>query len=143
MQLVVVVDGGVLPRAVEIALWRVGVVVADISADIVDRDAVSGQCAGIDLHAHGGAHATGEADQADAVELGEFLRDAYIGQILHLRQLQCFGGDGERDDGRVGRVDLGVDGRRRQIGWQQAGGGVDGGLHLLLGHVQRQVQREL
>ncbi len=53
------------------------------------------------------------------------------------------GADGQREDRRVGRVDLGVDRRRRQVGRQQRAAGVDRGLHLLLGHVERLVEREL
>jgi hypothetical protein len=48
-----------------------------------------------------------------------------------------------RTAGRVGRIDLGVDRRRGQVGRQQVAGRVDGGLHFLLGNIERQVQVEL
>ena len=49
----------------------------------------------------------------------------------------------ERQDRRVGRIDLGVDRRRRQVGRQQVAGGIDRRLHLLLGDIERQVEGEL
>ena len=49
----------------------------------------------------------------------------------------------ERDDRRVGGIDLGVDRRRRQIGRQQIAGRVDRRLHLLLGGVEGYVEAEL
>ena len=88
LQLIVVVDRGVLRRPVEIAFRRVGIVVGDVGADVVDGDAIGGQGAWVDLHAHRGAHAAGEADQAHATQLRQLLRDAHIGEIFHLRQLE-------------------------------------------------------
>ena len=49
----------------------------------------------------------------------------------------------EREDGRVGRVDLGVDGRVGQVLREVGVGGVDGGLHVLLGDVDGLGEREL
>ena len=51
--------------------------------------------------------------------------------------------DAQRQDRRVGRVDLGVDRRRGQIGGQKIAGGVDRRLHLLLGDVETDVEAEL
>ena len=45
--------------------------------------------------------------------------------------------------GRVGRIDLAVDRRVRQVARQEGAGGVDGGLHLLLRDVDVEVEREL
>ena len=56
---------------------------------------------------------------------------------------QRVGGERERHDGRVGGVDLAVDGRIGQVGGQEGVGGVDGGLHFLLGHVDVFVEVEL
>ena len=50
--------------------------------------------------------------------------------------------DAEGEDRRVGRVDLGVDRRRRQVGGQQIAGGVDRRLHFLLGDVEADVEAE-
>ena len=66
LQLVVGVDGVGLRRAVEAALGRVGIVVGDGGAQIVDVQAIGRQLLQIGLHPHGRALAAGNADQADA-----------------------------------------------------------------------------
>ena len=48
----------------------------------------------------------------------------------------------ERQDRRVGGVDLGVDRRRRQVGGQQIARRVDRRLHLLLGDVDADIEAE-
>ena len=50
--------------------------------------------------------------------------------------------DGQRQDRRVGGIDLVVDRRLRQVVGQQVAGGVDRGLHFLLGDLDRLVERE-
>ena len=62
----------------------------------------------------------------------DFLRDQ-IDQLLDARQRQRVGGDGQGDDGRIGRIDLAVDGRHGQVLRQKRSGGIDRRLHLLLG----------
>ena len=52
------------------------------------------------------------------------------------------GSDAKRQDRRVGRIDLGVDRRRRQVGGQKIAGRVDRRLHLLLGDVEADVEAE-
>src|SRR4029453_12836726 len=51
-------------------------------------------------------------------------------------------GERQREDRRVRRIDLAVDGRDREVLRQEAGGGVDRRLHLLLGDVEAQVEGE-
>ena len=51
--------------------------------------------------------------------------------------------DRERQDGRIGRIDLGVDWWDRQIAWQQVVRGIDRGLDLLLGDVEAEIEAEL
>ena len=63
--------------------------------------------------------------------------DSISGQVHRL------GGQRQGQDRRVGRVHLGVDRRRRQVGRQQVARGVDRGLHLLFGDVQAYVEAEL
>ncbi len=53
------------------------------------------------------------------------------------------GSERQRHDGRVGGVDLAVDGRIGQVSGQKAVGGIDGGLHFLLGDVDVFVEVEL
>ena len=49
LELVVVVDGRVLARAVKIAFGQVGVLVGDVGPNVVDRQAVGGERAGVQL----------------------------------------------------------------------------------------------
>ena len=86
LQLIVGVDRVGLRRAVEAALGRVGVGVGDRGAQIVDVEAVGRERLQIGLHAHGRPLAAGDADQADAGELRDLLRDARVGEVLDLRQ---------------------------------------------------------
>ena len=71
------------------------------------------------------------------------MRQARIHEIFHLRQRHRFRRQPQRQDRRVGRVYLGVNRRRRQIGGQQIAGGIDGGLHLLLGDIEGNSETEL
>src|SRR5207245_2891705 len=90
-----------------------------------------------------GLLAPADADQAHAGELRDLLRESGVGEVLHLGQGQGVRGEGEGEDWRVGGVGLAVDGRVREVPGQVRAGGVDGRLHLLLRHVDVQVQREL
>ncbi len=55
---------------------------------------------------------------------------------MHARHGQGWRGDGEGQDRRIGGIHLAVHRRQRQVGGQQVGGGVDGGLDFLLGDVE-------
>ena len=87
--------------------------------------------------------AAGDGDQADAGDLGDLLREVGVGGVFDLVERQRVGGERQRHDGRVGGVDLAVDGRIGQVGGQEAVGGVDGRLHFLLGDVDVFVEVEL
>ena len=73
--LIVGVDGQRLVRPVEIALRRIDVEIADRGAHVVDVEAIGGERLRIDLDAHRGPLAAGDADQADAGQLRDFLRE--------------------------------------------------------------------
>jgi hypothetical protein len=143
LELVVGVDRVGARRPVEIALGRIDIGVGDGGAEIVDVEAERGELAGVGLDTHGRALAAADADQSDAGELRDLLCQARIGEVLDLRQRQGLGGDGEGQNGRVGRIDLGIDRRRRQVGRQQVAGGVDRRLNFLLGDVEAEVEIEL
>lgn len=72
-----------------------------------------------------------------------FWGDAGIGQIFQFRDRHGGRCDGDRQNRRVGRIDLVIDRRVRQIGRQQVVGGVDRGLHFLFRHIQCLGKREL
>ena len=74
----------------------------------------------------------------DARQLRDLLRDPRVGQVLELGQRQRLRRQREREDRRVGGIDLVVDRRIRQVGRQETAGRVDRRLHLLLGDVERQ-----
>ncbi len=142
-QLVVGIDGIGLRRAVEAALGLVDVGVGDGGAHVLDIQAVGRQRARVDLDPHRRPLAAGEADQADAGQLRNLLRQPGVGQSLHLRQRQRLRGQRQRQDRRVGGIDLAVDRRRRQVRRQQIAAGIDRRLHFLLRDVEAQGQAEL
>ncbi len=142
-QLVVGIDGGGARGAVETALGLVDVGVANGGAHVIQVETERGYRTRIQLHAHGRTLAARQAHQTNAGQLRNLLRQAGIDQVLHLGQGNGLGGDRQRDDGRISRIDLAVDRRHRQVRGQQVAAGVDGGLHFLLGHVQAEIQIEL
>ena len=134
--LVVGVDGVGAHRPVEIALRRVDIRVAERRAQIVDVQSVGGEFADIGANTHRGPLAAADADKSDARKLGYLLRQARIHEIFHLRQRHRLRRQPQRQDRRVGRIHLGVNRRRGQVGGQQVARGVDGGLHFLLGDIE-------
>jgi hypothetical protein len=84
-----------------------------------------------------------DADEADAGDLGNFLREAGVGEVLDLRERHAGGGEGEGHDRRIGGIDLAVDGRVGEVGGEIGAGGVDGLLHFLLGDVDVEGEGEL
>ena len=141
--LVVGVDGRGLRRPVEISLRRIDVEVADRGAHIVDIEPIGGERLRVELDADRRPMAAGDADQPDAAELRDFLRQPRFADVFQLGQRHAFGGDRERQDRRVGRIDLGVDRRHRQVARQQIIRRVDRRLHFLLGDVEAQIETEL
>ena len=142
-ELIVGVDGEFLRRAVDRALGQIDVCARNRRAQIFERHAVRGERADIRPHDDGRPVAAADADEADAGKLRDFLGDARVRELLHLRERQRRRGERKRQDGRIGRVDLRIDGRRRKVGGQKIHCGVDGGLHLLFGDVERQREAEL
>ena len=141
--MVVGVDGVGAHRPVEIAFGRIDIGVAERGAEIIDIQAVGGELANVGANAHRRSLTAGDADQPDARKLGDLLRQAGVGEILHLCQRHRRRGQPQRQNRRVGRVHLGVDRRRRQVGGQQIAGCIDGGLHFLLRHIEGNLEAEL
>src|SRR2546429_664324 len=81
--------------------------------------------------------------QADTGELRDLLGQVGVGEVLHLGERQRIRGQRERQNRRVRGIDLAVDGRAGQITRQEGRRGIDRGLDLLLGDVDRVVEGEL
>ena len=143
VDLIVGVDREGPEGPVEAAFRRIDVDVAENRAEVVDQQAVGRKRPEIGLDTHRRPMASRERHEAHARDLGNFLGERRLGEILDLGQRPRLGGQGERQHGSVGRIDLGIDGRRRQIRRQEVGRSVDGGLDLLLGHVEREAEGEL
>ena len=127
-------------RAVEVAFGLIDVGLAQRGPQIFQTQAVGRERRRIGLNAHGGPLPAADADEPDARKLRNFLRQRGVGQIFHFGKRQRGRSQREREDRRVGRIDLAVDRRIGQILRQQIGGGIDGGLHFLLGDVDVQVE---
>ena len=136
-QLVVRVDHVGAVGRVDVALGALHVGGDDRGAQVLEVEPVRCERLGIGLHAHRRALSAGERDEAHAGDLRELLREPRVGEVLDLRQGQRLRRQPQRQDRRVGGIDLAVDGRRRQIVRQQIRARVDRGLHALLGHVER------
>ncbi len=142
LQLVVGIDGQCAIRAVEAALGRIDVGGNDRRLDAGHAQFLCRQHAAVDLNLHRGTLAAAQRHQTHTGNLRKFLRQPGIGEILQLGQRQCLGGQSQRNDRCVGRIDLGIDRRRRQIGRQKSGRGVDGCLYFLFGHIEGQLEIE-
>jgi hypothetical protein len=142
-QLIVGVDHVGSARRIDIALRALDVGRDDRAAQVLQVEPIGGKRLGVRLHAHGGSLAARKRDQANAGHLRDLLRKPRIGEVLDLRQRQHGRRQPQRQDRRIGRIDLAVHGRGRQIIRQQVGSGIDCGLHALLGHVERHFEVEL
>src|SRR3990172_1293734 len=114
-ELVVGVDRGRAGGPVETALGLVYIGIGDCSAQIIEAEVVGRERLRIRLDAHRGPLAAADAHQAHARQLRNFLRDARVDQILHLRQRQSLRNNRQRQDRRIGGIDLAVDRRHRQV----------------------------
>jgi len=61
------------------------------------------------LDADGRLLAAADGDEADIFELGNFGSEARVHQIFDLRERNGTGGNGQSEDGRVGRISFAVD----------------------------------
>ena len=128
--------------AVQRALGLIDVGCGQGRAQVFQAQVVGGQLRGVGLNAHRGLLPAGDGDQAHAGDLGDLLRQVGVGRVFDLVQRKGVGVERQRHDRRVGGVDLAIDGRIGQVGGQKAVAGVDGRLHLLLGHVDVLVEIE-
>ncbi|KIU01185.1 hypothetical protein QU38_02500, partial [Staphylococcus aureus] len=142
-ELVVAVDRPGTGGTVEAALGRIGVGGGDRGAQRLGREPVGRQRLHIGLDAHRGPLAARERDQTDSAHLGDLGGEALVGQVLDLGEGAGAGSETQRHDRRVGGIDLGIDGRGRQVRREQRASRIDRRLHFLFRHVERQVELEL
>ncbi len=88
-ELVVGVDGVGLARAVERALGLVDVGGGEGGAQVFEAEVVGGKLRGVGLHADGRLLTAGDGDQADAGDLGDFLREVGVGRVFDLVEGQA------------------------------------------------------
>ena len=110
-KLVIGVDFVGLLRSVEIALGLVDTGLLQAGANVVKVDAVGGKRGGIGLNADRRFLATGNTHQPHARQLRDLLRQPCVREILDLREGKAFRGQGQGEDGRVGRIGFAVDRR--------------------------------
>ena len=95
------------------------------------------------MNPDGGLLSAADADQPHARQLRHLRRQPGVGEILNLRQRKFGRSQGERQDRRVGRIGLAVDGRGRQIGGEVGTRSIDRLLHFLFGDIDTQAEVEL
>ena len=132
-----------LALPVERAFGLVDVRLRDRGPHVLHPQSEGGERGRVHLNANRGLLATADADEADAGELRDLLGEPRVGKVLDLGKRERLGCERERQDRRVRRVDLAVDGRVRQVGREVGPRRVDRRLDLLLRHVDVEVQHEL
>ena len=142
-QLIVGIEREGLARAVERALGKIDVRLAEHRADILEVDAASGQRLRIDLYADGRLLRTSDADEADAGYLRDLLQQNILRIGVDNGQRQAVRGDAENQNRRVCRVDLSDQRRIRQACRQVGVRGIDGRQRVADGPVDLAIQLEL
>ena len=142
-ELVVGVYGVRARRTIERSLGPVGICGADRCRQIRQCQTIGRQLSGIGLDAHGGSLTTTDRDQTDTAYLRDLLRQLLVGERLDIRERHCPRSEGKREHRCIGRVDLGIDRRGRQVRGQKTGRCIDRRLNLLLGDIQPEVEIEL
>ncbi len=132
-----------LQRPVEAAFGLVHVGGGDGGPHVLHREAVRREPGRVHLDAHRRLLTARQGDEADTRQLRDLLHEPRVGEVLDGRERQRARRDAERQHRRVGRIDLAVHGRVREVTGQERRGRVDGRLHLLLGDVDRKGQVEL
>src|ERR1044071_4244986 len=132
----------ILTGAIEIAFWRIDIILNQGGADILEAKTEAGEGGSVDADAHGGVLIAFDGDEAYAADFAEFLGQDGVGEVVDLLERKSIGGDGQGQDGCVSRVDLTVSGRIGHFG-QNAVGSVHGCLNILGCSVDVTVEIEL
>ena len=141
--LIVRADDEGLAIAFEIALRLIDVCRSHRRSDVFEAETGGSERRRIDADPNGRTLSSADADQTDSGQLRNLLRQGGVGQIFDLRKRKFRGCQRERDDWRIGGIHLAVDRRVRHVARQERAAGVDGGLHLLFGDVDVQIQSKL
>ena len=141
--LVVGGDGIGLMGAVERSLRPRYVGARNGVAQILHRDAIGGEPRQIGLHPHRGLQPAQHRNPPDAGNLAEPLSQDGVGDIAHRAQRNRLRRQRQRHDRGIGRIDLGVGRRIRQVFRQDSGRRVDRGLHVLGRAVDIPIEIEL
>ena len=105
----------------------------DLAAHVLERQALGDELGRIDLDADRRLLLAADEHLGDAGDLADLLGELVVGVVVDLGQRQRVGGRREHQDRRVGRIDLAVGRRARQVLRQLAAGGVDRGLDVVGG----------
>ena len=110
---------------------------------VLHLQAQRGELDGIDLHAHRRLLLAADRHLRDARDLRDLLREDVLGVVVDGGHRQHVRVHRQDQDRRIGRVDLAVGRRRRQVLRQLTAGGVDPRLHVLRGRIDVAVEVEL
>jgi hypothetical protein len=118
-------------------------VAADDVGHVLHLQPQRGQLHRVDLHAHGRLLLAADGHLRDAGDLRDLLRENVLGVVVDRGDRQHVRMHGQDQNRRVGRIDLAIGGRRRQVLGQLAAGRVDAGLHVLRRRIDVAIQIEL
>ncbi len=142
-QLVVGVDGVGAGGAVDVALRAVDGGDRDLAAHVLHRQALGDELGRIDLDTDRGLLLPADDDLRDTGDLADLLRELGVDGVADRGQRQRVRCRRQQQDRRVRRVDLAIGRRRGQVFRQLPAGGVDRGLHVVGGGIDRAVEIEL
>ncbi len=127
------IKGEGLLRPVERPLRRVDRRGGERRADVFEADADRGGDGRVDLNADRRLLLAVVIDQADAGDPRNLRRQKVLDIFVDLRNREVGRRGGDRHQERVGRIDLFIGRRARQVLWQQPSGRADGALNVLGG----------
>ena len=130
-KLVVVVDRERLLGSIDGALGVVDGRDADLVAHVLQMQVLLDQLGGIDLDANRGRLLAADEHLRDAGDLADLLGEDILRGVVHGGDRRDVRGDREDQNRRVGRIDLAICRRPRQILRQIAGRRVDRGLDVI------------
>ena len=122
------------------AAWPDGVGGRNRAAHLVKGDAVVGEGVGVQLHAHGRQRTAADGDLADAVDLGNFLRENRGSGVVEGAGREIRRAERQGHDGGLRRIGFTVGGIAGHAGGKLAAGGIDRGLDIAGGGVDVAVE---